>query len=109
MAVREADLERLREHVTATIDRGTDLLVDLTSLDDWLQILVPALVRLPESEREAFVARLCGYDPSLPSRIRQLIEGLADLVAGLTATDGAQAWMRHHLTRLEAGEDTEAA
>ena len=105
MAIREAELERLREQVTATIDRGTDLLTDLTSLDDWLLTLVPALVRLPESEREAFVARLCGYDPLLPSQIRQLIEGLADLIAGLTATDGAQAWMRHRLTRIETGEE----
>lgn len=109
MAIQEADLARVREHVEATIQRGTDLLGDLKTLDDWLQELVPALARLPESEREAAVARICGYDASLPERLRQLIEGLADLIAGLTASDGGQTWARHQLARLEAGEDTEAA
>ena len=109
MALREADLIRLREQVTATIRRGTGLLSDLTSLDDWLQALMPALSRLSESEREAFVARLCGFDASLPERLRQLIEGLADLVGGLTTSDGAQRWVRQQVTRLESGDDSEAA
>jgi len=109
MAIREPDLVRLRERVTATIRRGTDLLVDLKSLDDWLQALMPTLARLPESERESLVARLCGYDASLPDRLQQLIEGLADLVAGLTASDGGEAWVRQHVARLEAGEETDAA
>jgi hypothetical protein len=109
MAIRESDLERLREQVTAAIQRGTDLIADLKSLDDGLQALMPALSRLSESEREAFVARLCGYDAALPERLRQLIEGLADLVAGLTGSDAAHAWVRQHVARLEAGEDTEAA
>lgn len=109
MAIDDADLVRLREQVTATIRRGTDLLSDLKSLDDWLQALMPTLARLAESEREAFVARLCGYDAALPERLQQLIEGLADLVAGLTASDGGQAWVRQHLARLEAGEETDAA
>ena len=109
MATREAEVDRLREQVTASIHHGTELLTDLTSLDDWLQTLMPALARLPESEREAFVARLCGYDASLPDQLRALIEGLADLLAGLTASDGGEAWLRHHVTRVEAGEETEAA
>lgn len=109
MATRESDLVRVREHVTATIRRGTELLADLKSLDDWLQALMPALARLPESEREVLVARLCGYDTALPERLRQLIEGLADLVAGLTASDGGQAWVRQHVARIESGEETDAA
>jgi hypothetical protein len=109
MAMREADLVRLREQVSASIQHGTVLLGDLKSLDDWLETLMPALTRLPESEREAFVARLCGYDASLPDRLRALIEGLADLLAGLTASDGGEAWVRHQITRVEAGEETEAA
>jgi hypothetical protein len=32
--VRDSDLERLREQVTAAIQRGTDLIADLRSLDD---------------------------------------------------------------------------
>jgi hypothetical protein len=99
----------LRERITATIQRGTELLDDLTSLDDWLQMLMPSLARLSESERAALVARLCGYDASLSDRLRQLIEGLADLLAGLTATDGGEAWVRQHTARLEAGEESEAA
>ena len=109
MAIREADVVRLREHVTTTIQRGTDLLADLQSLGDGLQELVPALAPLPESERDAVVARMCGYDAAFPERLRQLVEGLADLVAGLTATDGGQAWVRQHIARLEAGEETEVA
>ena len=109
MAICETELVRLREHVTATIHRGTELLADLQSLDDGLQGLMPTLARLPESEREALVARMCGYDPALADRLRQLVEGLADLVAGLTATDGAQAWVRQHVARLEEGEETDAA
>ncbi|HEY3098281.1 MAG TPA: hypothetical protein VGL14_05185 [Methylomirabilota bacterium] len=109
MPIQDADLVALREHVTATIQRGTDLLGDLTSLDEWLQVLMPTLARLSESERTAFVARLCGYDASLSDRLRQLIEGLADLLAGLTASDGGEAWVRQHVARLEAGEETEAA
>jgi len=109
MAIPETDLVRVREQVTATIQHGTVLLADLTSVDDWLQELMPAVARLPESEREAFVARLCGYDASLPERLRELIEGLADLLAGLTASDGGAAWVRQHVGRLQAGEETEAA
>src|SRR5262245_4167125 len=109
MATQEADLVRMREHVEAAIQRSTDLLTDLKSLDDWLQALMPGLARFPESEREAFAARLCGYDAALPQRLSELIEGLADLMAGLTASDGGQAWVRQHVTRLEAGEETDAA
>ena len=109
MAIRERDLVRMRERVETAVQRATDLLADLTSLDDWLQDLMPALARLSESEREAAVARMCGYDASLPDELRELIDGLADLIAGLTASDGGQAWVRHHIARLEAGEDTEAA
>jgi hypothetical protein len=79
--------------VTAAIRRGTGLIADLESLDDGLQALMPTLTRRSESEREAFVARLCDYDAALPDRLRQLIEGLADLVAGLTESDGAPAWV----------------
>jgi hypothetical protein len=105
----ETDLDRLRTQVTTTIRRGTDLLVDLKALDAGLELLLPSLSKLPASEREQLVARLCGYDPALPDRLRALIEGLADVVAGLTTTDGGAAWRRHQLERLGAGEAEEAA
>jgi hypothetical protein len=105
----ETDLDTLRTHVTATIQRATDLLADLTAIDAGLARLLPSLSKLPASERDQMVARLCGYDPELPARLRVLIEGLADVVAGLTTTDGAAAWRRHRLERLGAGESEEAA
>jgi hypothetical protein len=105
----ETDVERLRARVTTTIQRGTHLLADLKALDDRLVFLLPLLQDMPQSEREQFVARLCGYDAALPERLRELIEGLADLVAGLTATDGGAAWRRLHLERLAAGDTEEAA
>ena len=107
---REAEpTERLRSEVTTTIKRGTDLLADLKLLDNRLSVLLPSLQDMAESERETFVARLCGYDPDLPQRVRALIEGLADLLAGLTTTDGGAVWLRQHLERLAAGESEDAA
>ncbi len=105
----ETELDRLRTQVTATIKHGTDLLADLQALDDGLAVVLPSLPELPASEREQLVAKVCGYDAALPERLRELIEGLADLVAGLTTTDGAAAWRRQHLERLGAGEAEEAA
>ena len=105
----DTELDRLRTRVTATIQRGADLLADLRAVDADLARLLPSLSKLPASEREQVVARLCGYDPDLPDRLRALVEGLADVVAGLTSTDGAAAWRRHQLERLGAGETEEAA
>ena len=105
----DRDIERLRGEVTSTITRATDLLADLTALDDRLAVLLPSLGDMAESERETFIARLCGYDAAMRERLAELIEGLADLVAGLTATDGGAAWLRHHLDRLAHGDTEEAA
>jgi hypothetical protein len=101
-------LEQLRKHVDRTIRHATDLLGALTSLDEALQVLMPSLADMTDAERAAFVARLCGYDEKLPERLRVLVESLADVIAGLTTSDGGQAWLAHHLARLEAG-DEEAA
>jgi hypothetical protein len=109
MTTPETEIEGLRAQVTATIARATDLVADLSALDDGLMLVLPVLREMPESERDQLVATLCGYDPALPERLRALIEGLADLVAGLTTTDGGAAWRRHHLDRLAAGEADEAA
>ena len=103
-----SDLERLRRHVERTIHHATKLLGGLTSLDDELQIMLPSLASMTEAEREAYVARLCGYDAALPERLRQLVESLADVIAGLTTADNGRAWLGHHLTRLEAGEEDAA-
>jgi hypothetical protein len=109
MPIPEDHLEALCARISTTIRRSTDLFAELTSLDEWLQALMPALARMTESERRTFVAKLCGYDPALPDHLQQLVQGLADLLGGLTAADGGQAWLRHHLTPLEAGEEEAAA
>lgn len=109
MASREEHIEALRQRVSATIRRATDLLADIRSLDDWLATLLPRLAEMTEAEREAYVARLCGYDGELPERLRTLVESLADVLAGLTSADGGQAWLTHRLTRLETGDTDEAA
>jgi hypothetical protein len=104
----DTEFDRVRGHVDKTIRRATDLLATLTSLDEALQTLLPSLAGMTASEREAYVARLCGYDEALPDRLRELVESLADVLAGLTPTDGGRAWLDHHLARLEAGEEDAA-
>lgn len=101
-------LEHLRAHVDGTVRHATDLLGSLTSLDEALQVMLPSLGDLTEGEREAYVARLCGYDERLPQRLRDLIESLADVIAGLTVADNGGAWLHHHLARLENGEEEAA-
>jgi hypothetical protein len=98
------EVERLHQHVDLTIRHATNLLAGLTKLDEALQGLLPSLVDMTDAERESYVARLCGYDETLPDRLRDLVESLADVIAGLTPTDGGRAWLDHHLARLEAGE-----
>jgi hypothetical protein len=102
------ELERLRTHVATTARVATDLLGDLKALDDQFHVLLPSVTRLTGEEREARVATLCGFDPSLAARLRELVEALADVLAGLTSSDGGQSWLQHQLGRLEAGEETAA-
>jgi hypothetical protein len=103
-----ARLEQLRRHVDTTIRHATDVLGDLTSLDEALQELLPSLGTMTDAQRDEYVARLCGYDADLPDRLRTLVESLADVIAGLTTSDGGRAWLDHHLARLEAGDDEAA-
>ena len=102
------ELQRLRDHVDATIVHATALLGSLTSLDEVLHSRIPTLAAMTEAQREAYVARLCGYDAALPERLRELVESLADVVAGLTTADQGRAWLDHHRGRLEAGEEDAA-
>jgi len=102
-------LETLRSHVTGTVRHATELLADLTSIDEAFQVLMPSLAVLANDERESLVARLCGYDAGLPERLRELVESLADVLAGLTTADGGGAWLHTHVARLESGEVEEAA
>ena len=95
--------------VTIAIKDATGLIARLKALDGALTTLVPSLAVMTTAERNAYVARLCEYDETLPARLRALVEGLADLLAGLTTTDGGKAWLQQHTARLEGGEPAEAA
>jgi hypothetical protein len=106
--MKPTELEQLRAQIDAMVTHATSLLAALTSLDEALHLLLPPLSKMTAAERDAFVARLCGYDADLPERLRTLVESLADVIAGLTHADGGHAWLAHHLTRLETG-DEEAA
>lgn len=102
------DLEKLRSHVATTADLATALLVGLKELDEEFVALLPSLVELTNGDREAYVARLCGFDTALGQHLRDLVEALADVLAGLTSADAGQRWLRHRVGGLEAGEDTAA-
>jgi hypothetical protein len=102
-------VDRMRAHVTATILHATKLLADLKGFDEALLTLKPALNRMTNDEREGYVARLCGYDEQLPERLTNLVESLADLLAGLTTADAGRAWLEQHTARLENNETIEAA
>ena len=101
-------LERLRAHIAQMIQHATDLLADLDGLDDGLQLLMPSLGDLTEAERTGHVATLCGFDEALPERLRQLVESLADVLAGLTTSDGGTAWLERQLARLDTGDEPTA-
>lgn len=102
---RPDSLELLRGLITTTIQHGTDLIADLKALDDNFPKLMPSLDELTAAEREGQVARLVGFDEDMPERLRQLVENLADVLAGLTTADGGMKWLEHQLSRLETGED----
>ena len=101
-------LESMRKHIAQTIQHATDLIADLDTLDDRMQMLMPSLAELTDAERAEHVASLCGFDQALPERLRQLVESLADVLAGLTTSDGGMAWLEHQLARLETGDDLSA-
>src|SRR2546428_9941196 len=100
-AVPATELKGLRMHVATTARAATDLLADLKMLDERFQPLLPSISRLTHEEREARVAELCGFDAALAVRLRELVEALADVLAGLTSSDGGQGWLQHRLGRLE--------
>jgi hypothetical protein len=103
--MRPDSLESMRVHIAQTIQHATALIEDLDKLDDRMQMLMPSLGELTDAERAEHVASLCGFDQALPERLRQLVESLADVLAGLTTSDGGMAWLEHQLARLETGED----
>lgn len=102
-------LEILRDDVTRAIHHGTDLLADLNAIADGLEALEPRIADLTEAERLVCVARLVGFDRAMPERLSEMVESLADVLAGLTATDGGAAWLAQRRGRLESGDEEDAA
>src|SRR5216110_3236927 len=84
-------LEMFRAHIAQTIQRATDLIADLDKFDDGFQMLIPSMSELTQAERASQIATLCGFDENLPATLRQLVESLADVLAGLTTADGGMA------------------
>jgi hypothetical protein len=109
MAASPETLETLREQVTAAIQHGTDLIADLKTLAAGFESLVPEIAGMTEAERVAFFARLVGFEEGMPERLAALVESLADVLAGLTSSDGGEAWAEQQLTRLGSGEGAEEA
>jgi hypothetical protein len=101
--------EELRRHVTRAIQHSTDMIADLQSLARAFEGLMPELRDATESERWAEVARIAALDAALPDVLAAVVESLADVLAGLTSSDGGQGWLEHQRARLDAGEDATAA
>jgi hypothetical protein len=104
-----ARLELLRRHATEATRHGTALIADLQAFAAAFVILVPELEDATERERWTEVTRITGLDPACADDLATLVETLADVLAGLTTTDGGAAWLAHQRARLAEGEDATAA
>jgi hypothetical protein len=102
-------VERLRRVLTRATKHGTSLIADLQLLAGAFQDLLPELAEATGSQRWAEVARVTGLDPAMPEHLTDLVEALADVLAGLGSDDGGQAWLQQQRARLDAGEDAAAA
>ena len=109
MASTPRQADALREQVTRTIQRTTDLIRNLKALAGGLETLLPEGAGRTESERWREVARLAGLDETTPERLEALVEALADVLAGLTSADNGGHWLAHQRARLADGEDATAA
>jgi hypothetical protein len=101
--------DELRRDVTRAIQHTTELIADLQALARAFEALEPELREATESERWAEVTRITALDAALPDTLAAVVETLADVLAGLTSSDGGQGWLEHQRARLDAGEDAAAA
>ena len=101
--------EVLREQVSRTIQRTTNLIADLKALADGLETLLPEAPSRTAAERWHDVARLTALDEAMPERLEAIVEALADVLAGLTSADNGARWLAQQSERLAAGEDAAAA
>jgi hypothetical protein len=105
----DARLELLRRHATEATRHGTNLIADLQAFAAAFEVVAPELAAATERERWREVARITGLDPACADDLATLVETLADVLAGLTTSDGGAAWLAHQRARLAAGEDATAA
>jgi hypothetical protein len=101
--------EELRRQVIRAIQHSTDLIADLQALARPFESLLPELREATESERWLEVTRITALDPALPDQLAAVVETLADVLAGLTSSDGGQGWLEHQRARLDSGEDATGA
>ena len=109
MASTAQQAEALREQVSRTIQRSTNLIADLKALADGLEALLPEGPPRTAAERWQDIARLTAVDEAMPERLEAIVEALADVLAGLTSADNGARWLGHQRERLAAGEDAAAA
>src|SRR5256885_6441189 len=95
MASTPRQADALREQVSRTIRRTTDLIADLKSLADGLATLLPGDTERTESERWREMARLAALDETTPERLEALVEALAGVLAGVTSADNGAHWLPH--------------
>jgi len=109
MASNARQAEALRQQVSRTIKRTTELIADLKLLADGLDTLLPDGASRTESERWRDAARLAALDEHALERLEAIVEALADVLAGLTEADNGAHWLALQQNRLAAGEDAAAA
>jgi hypothetical protein len=109
MKTTSTSLDAFSTQLSDTIEHGTELLVDLKALNDSFPKLLPLLANLSERQRATEIAVLCGFNPGLPTDLHQLIESLADVLGGLTAADGGEAWLRRQVDALQMPGESSAA
>ncbi|HEU5195408.1 MAG TPA: hypothetical protein VFW70_11770 [Methylomirabilota bacterium] len=109
MASNGRQTEALRQQISRTIRRTTDLIADLKTLADGLDTLLPEGDNRTRTERWRETAQLAALDERAPERLEALVEALADVLAGLTEADNGAHWLAQQRARLAAGEDAAAA
>jgi hypothetical protein len=98
-------IEGLRAQIASAMKHGTALIADLQAITDRFAVVLPSLGEQTERGRWKTVARLCAIEEKTPEQLEALVENLADVLAGLTTSDGGQAWVQHRQQTLDAGDE----
>jgi hypothetical protein len=100
--------EILRAHILQAVEHGTALIADLKALTEAFEPMLPELGDQSETQRWTEVARLTSLDVATPDGLASLVETLADVLAGLSSSDGGEAWLAQQRARLNAGDHAAA-